>query len=244
MIRNSLAIQRGGTVEFIEKEIFRPPDGKGWLWPGAGFVVGGRLHLFFNQFEEAGRADVWNFRYVRTLLALCDDLDALIFRYVEVPNGNWGVAACVDEGVAWIFGVRDGARGRSWQVARVEAGRAADFDAWKVGTEELFFGAGAEGSVSRHGRDFVAVYTENGLSPRVMMRVAPSPSGPWGEARVVFECPEAAWDPSYLCYAAKGHPELSGPEDIVMTYAVNSTDFGKMARDRRIYRPRFVRVRR
>jgi hypothetical protein len=46
-----------------------------------------------------------------------------------------------------------------------------------------------------------------------------------------------------LCYAAKGHPELSiAPNELIITYVANSTDFYKMVADARLYRPRFIRV--
>jgi hypothetical protein len=51
-------------------------------------------------------------------------------------------------------------------------------------------------------------------------------------------------DEDILCYAAKGHPELSLiPDELIVTYVANSTDFYKMAADAQLYRPRFIRVR-
>ena len=51
-------------------------------------------------------------------------------------------------------------------------------------------------------------------------------------------------DEDIFCYAAKGHPELSlTPDELIITYVANSTDFYKMAADARLYRPRFIRVR-
>lgn len=244
MIRNSIAIQRGAEFEFGEREFFRPPDGRGWMWPWAGFVAHGRLHLFLNQFEEAGRADVWNFRYVRTWLAIVENYKyppaSWRLDYRPVPHGAWGVAALVDGDTAWIFGTHERDGKRSWRVAKVRADLVADFSEWTVGSEDLFWNAGAEGSVSRHGDRFVAVYTENGLSADIVMRTARTPEGPWSGARVVHRCPEAAQ--GLMCYAGKGHPELSDPGELVVTYAVNSTDFGKASREAWIYKPRFVRV--
>lgn len=234
MIRNSIAVQRGDAVDFGTTEHFKPPDGKGWMWPWAAFTLRGRVYVFVNQFEEAGRSDVWNFKYVRTWLASADPAD-LKFDYTPAPD-NTGVAAVVDGQTVWVFGTIEKHPDRAWVVRKFEHGRFSD------PSEPLFWGAGAEGSVSKHAGRFIALYTELGMSDKIMMRTAPQPDGPWSDAKVVYTCPEAAWDPTYFCYAAKAHPELFPPGDLLVTYAVNSTDFGKMARDRRIYRPRFVKI--
>src|SRR5579863_10359902 len=98
-------------------------------------------------------------------------------------------------------------------------------------------------SVSSFDGGFAAVFTRGGLSPEIVVRQAPRPEGPWGPPAVVHRCPEADWNPKYFCYAAKAHPELaSGDRELIVSYAVNSTDFGQAIRDLRIYRPRFVRV--
>jgi len=60
----------------------------------------------------------------------------------------------------------------------------------------------------------------------------------------LYQCPEMSTDGDNLCYAAKGHPELSLTlDELIVTYVANSTDFYKMAADARLYRPRFIRVR-
>jgi hypothetical protein len=75
-----------------------------------------------------------------------------------------------------------------------------------------------------------------------MMRVSDTPIGPWSEPYKVYECPEAGWHKTYFCYAAKGHQEISSPDEMIITYVCNSTDFWQMVRDSRIYWPRFLRI--
>jgi hypothetical protein len=50
-------------------------------------------------------------------------------------------------------------------------------------------------------------------------------------------------DKRLFCYGAKAHPTLSSGQDLVVTYVVNSFDFWQVAREARLYWPRFVRVR-
>jgi len=90
---------------------------------------------------------------------------------------------------------------------------------------------------------YVLVYTEGGLSENIALRFSPRPQGPWGPAARVYRCPEAGWDAKIFCYAGKGHPEISsGPQDLIVTYVANSTDFALLESNARLYRPRFIKI--
>jgi hypothetical protein len=97
-------------------------------------------------------------------------------------------------------------------------------------------------SVTPFGKRYLAVYTERGLSPRIMGRTADRPWGPWSAPAVLYECPEMGRDKKVFCYGAKAHPALSSGRDVVVSYVVNSFDFGQVAREAKLYWPRFVRV--
>jgi hypothetical protein len=87
------------------------------------------------------------------------------------------------------------------------------------------------------------VYTENGLSKNIVLRVAPTPVGVWSEPTIVYQCPEVAWHEKIVCYAAKAHLSLSTkPDELVLTYIASSSDFFQMAGDARLYRPRFIKL--
>jgi hypothetical protein len=90
---------------------------------------------------------------------------------------------------------------------------------------------------------FVAVHSEDGLSNTILLRLSPKPQGPWSEPIPIFQCPEARWDNSIFCYAAKAHSALSErPDELIVTYIANSVDFNKVVQDTRLYRPRFLRI--
>ena len=140
-------------------------------------------------------------------------------------------------------------------VARVAFDKMTDFGEWRFfsdgnwqsdvnGISELFNGAATEYSVSYQPviKKYVTIYTENGMSRNIMMRLAPTPVGPWGTARRIYQCPDCDWHRTYFCYAAKAHPEISREDELMVTYVCNSTDFWQMAKDARIYRPRFLRI--
>jgi len=100
----------------------------------------------------------------------------------------------------------------------------------------------SEYSVTPFGRRFVAVYTEKGLSPRILGRTADHPWGQWSAPAVLYECPEMARDKKLFCYGAKAHPTLSTGHELIVSYIVNSFDFWQVAREADVYWPRFVRV--
>ncbi len=89
---------------------------------------------------------------------------------------------------------------------------------------------------------YVLIYTEAGLSPRILARTAAAPWGPWSAATEIYRCPEAGWDKRIFCYAAKAHPAVSGNSELVVSYVANSFDIRQVIADARLYWPRFVRV--
>jgi hypothetical protein len=75
-----------------------------------------------------------------------------------------------------------------------------------------------------------------------MGRLAERPWGPWSAPAVLYECPEMGRDKQVFCYAAKAHKALSPGHEVVVSYVVNSLDFWQVARDAKLYWPRFVRL--
>ncbi len=192
---------------------------------------------------------------------------------------SFGAAALADGDFLYVYGFdEDGKVGglgdelsRRMVLARAPADKVEDFAAWRFFGDgrwnssakqlgSLAGGFAPEFSVSylRGGKRYVAVYTELGLSPRILARTAPAPWGPWSEPVKLYECPEMARDKKLFTYAAKAHPALSTHDELgdelgddrgdqlgdhlVITYVVNSFDFWQVAADARLYWPRFVRV--
>jgi hypothetical protein len=137
----------------------------------------------------------------------------------------------------------------------VPAEKSEDFAAWRFRTADgwgekadgaapLADGMANEFSVSQlpGGKGFVAVYTENGLSDRIVGRFADSPEGPWSAPVLLYRCPEMAKDAGVFAYAAKAHPWAAAGNELVVSYCVNAWKFGRLFEDEKVYRPRFVRV--
>ena len=265
----TFAIRKGDDGKHTA--IFVPPDGKGWFWPFAGYHAGGKLHVFLPKFEKTGAAGAFGFRNVDLWLGTVsnpgDDPTKWKTEYAKVPFAGFGKEGKRSFGSAllrvgdhvYVYGY-DEPRGkgigrRRLTVARVPAGKLGDFSAWRFRREKGWsadaddaagFAAGlaTEFSVTPlpKGRGYVLVYTENGLGERIVARFASVPDGPFSAPVLLYKCPEMAKDKGVFCYSAKAHAWAAGGDELIVSYCVNAWDFGRLFRDEKVYRPRFVRV--
>jgi hypothetical protein len=249
----------------------KPDDGTGWFWMLDGIVADGKLYLVLMQTIKTGEKGVFGFKHVGTWLGEVknphDEPLKWRIKQHKIPYGRYskkgnlffGSALIRDGDFIYIYGGSEdwskGMSGRSMILARVPYNKLADFEQWRffsdgnwrshmTGISGLFAGTATEYSVCYEPsiKQYVSVYTQNGMSRNIMMRFSPAPVGPWSKAQKVYECPEVEWHKTYFCYAAKAHPEISKKGELVITYVCNSTDFWQMAKDARIYRPRFLRM--
>jgi hypothetical protein len=252
MVNNTIAIQRGPEVEFFWGDgptaFFKPPDAKGYFWPGAAVATDRGLVLFLHLVETTGKG-AFGFKLTGTYIArVPNPLDPPREWRVSYERLPWfqegrfyGVAALVEGGRVHVYGVDKGAL----TLARMDPWEFLEESGWSKEPKSpkvLLRGAATEGSVSKVGGKYVYVSSGPFLSPTIQIRTASAPEGPWSAPVEVYKCAEPTWDKSYFCYAAKAHPELAKGDELVITYACNGGDLGKVIRDRRIYRPRFVRV--
>jgi hypothetical protein len=260
--------------------LFPPGDGQGWVWTQAAARAGDRLFVFLPQLEKTGEPGAFGFRHVAQWLAIVDNPDEapdrwrvrqLKMPFAEFGAGatrSWGSAVFDDGESLYVYGYAE--RGgnapgaKELIVARAPRGRLDDFAAWRFRTADawsadpadsapLARGLASELSVSRTpgGDGFVAVYTENGLGPRIVARFAPAPDGPWSEPVLLYTCPEMSRDRGVFTYSAKAHPWAAvrgdepdgGGDELLVSYCTNTWDFAGLFRDAAVYRPKFVRVR-
>ena len=259
------------TKEGKPTAFITPDDGIGWFWIFDGIVADEKLYLFLMQMIKTGEKGVFGFKHIGTWLGEVEnphDVPSMWrIKQYKIPYGRYstdgnvffGSALMRDGDYVYIYGSSEdwsqGMSGRSMIVARVPHNKMTDFGQWRflndgkwqvdmTGLSELFNGTATEYSVCYQPsiKQYVAIYTENGMSKNIMMRFSPAPAGPWSSAHKVYECPEVEWHKTYFCYAAKAHPEISKKDELIITYVCNSTDFWQMAADTRIYRPRFLRM--
>ncbi|MBI4706452.1 MAG: DUF4185 domain-containing protein [Candidatus Omnitrophica bacterium] len=258
----------GNSTSFI-----KPDDGIGWFWPFGAVISENKLYIFLMQVDKSQEKDSLGFKLIGTTLAEVDNPFDNPYEWIinqrKIPFGKFssqgnlffGSSVLKEEGFVYIYGCSEdwskGPDGRSMIIARVPVDKITDFNYWRFFAKDewvadlnmvsgLFNGIATEYSVQyyRKLKEYVVVYTQDSMSMNVLARTSLTPFGPWSKPRIIYECPEYAWDKGYFCYAAKAHPELSlKKEDLIITYVCNSTDMDKLSSDVRIYWPRFIKAR-
>ncbi|NML21719.1 DUF4185 domain-containing protein [Pseudoflavitalea sp. G-6-1-2] len=158
------------------------------------------------------------------------------------------------DGFVYIYGVRG--KTKALMIARVQPASIEDFSQWnfwdgKDWTSDVSRIATVTDKLSnelgmmrlRDGR-YALVFQEEGLGKYVALRLADSPVGPFGKVIRLFDCSASvAEDKDFFPYNAKVHPVLSTPDELLISYNVNSFDFfTDVKKYPQLYRPRFVRV--
>ena len=261
----------GRTPDGNAAAFIRPPDGRGWLWIYHGAIIQEHLYLFMVQIERTVQPPAAGFKIIGTWLGKVSNYDdpprSWKISQQRIPWGNFSTAATlfgswVLKQGRWIYiygtteDVVDGYHHKYMILARAPANGLAQFKQWQFYTEgswsadfkkaeRLCAGVANEYSVSYLPAldKYIAVYSDGGSFDNIAARFAPNPWGPWGDPVSLFRCPEARWGINIICYAAKGHPDISEASDeLIVSYIANSIDFETMVSDARLYRPRFIRV--
>ncbi|MDB5311080.1 MAG: hypothetical protein JWO38_5282 [Gemmataceae bacterium] len=252
--------------------ILTPPDGRGWFWINAGVHVNGPLVLFLPRLEKTTDPGAFGFRQVDQWLGVVENpaADPTVWKvtYSKLPFAeftpgrtlSFGAAVLREGNHVYVYGYEE-KPGKPFPVrrmvlARAPADKLADFGAWRFysGGEwkadaktiaPLADGLATEYSVSYLPglKQYVAVYTENGLGDRIVGRFAASPVGPWSEPVLFYRCPEMTRNKKVFSYAAKAHPHLGGGNELVISYCVNAFELAPVIEDASLYWPTFVRVR-
>lgn len=152
------------------------------------------------------------------------------------------------DGYIYVYGPKSGSNGKELMAARVLPENIEDFDkyqfwngsGWGNSIEDctpITSGISQEFSVTPVGNSFLLVF-QSGSS--VALKEGDSPVGPFGIMNTVYNAPEVLIDPDIFIYNAKAHPNLSKPEELLISYNVNSFQFSDHFVNADIYMPRFI----
>lgn len=253
------------------QSMFRPDDSAHWEWLLGGTEIEGKVHLMTWEFRKSGDPGVFGFaicgvnhieienpldrptdwRYQRRPLPFTEITEKrrLVLGSSIMKSGDY----------VYVYGTLETPdqkhSPRGMILARAPSATFADHRTWTFRTstgwssnfldsKELFAGIASEYSVSQlpGQASYICISHGDLLSPRIQARFAPEPFGPWSPAVDVWNCPEPAAHKGYFAYSGKAHPEISSDNELLVTYAVNSFQFGDLFSDPSLYWPRFVRV--
>ena len=258
------------TIDRKPAPLFNPSDGRGQFWlTGGGIMSGNSLYLIASQIvKKENDKSVFGFESVGNfLLSISNPLDdpsewivkemrIPFFLHTEDTEIDFGITQFKKDGYIFIYGVefRRKENERYMLLGRAPEKELLNFGAWEFYSDNqwgkdfkkadrLCNHFGAEYSVSFHPflRKYVTVYSELGMSDKIMLRTAVNPEGPWSEQIEIYKAPETGWSKNYFCYAGRAHIELSGSKDLLVSYICNSMDFWEMGADARIYRPKICK---
>jgi hypothetical protein len=255
----------GRTPEGLPDAFFPDRDGEA-LWFGSGARVDDRLVLFFSRTVRDTGVGL-GFEHVGWTAVLVENPDdspsGWRMRFLPTPSNPLGVLLGFTASFrlgdhVYALGVQNPVKthpifAARWPADQVRRGDLSDPEWWAGGmvgwvpdsssTQRwpLFENAQTELTVhyDRATGKFLTFHTQGFGQADLVGRAAPTLTGPWSRAQMVYRPPEY-YRPNIMIYAAKAHPHLVGA-DLVLTYATNSLRFGDHA-DQLIYFPRFVRL--
>jgi hypothetical protein len=157
------------------------------------------------------------------------------------------------DGFIYVYGVRG--KAKRLMVARVLPAEFEEYSKWTYwngsawsidinAAADLADRVSNELSVSAmpDGR-YILVFQVNGMSPAIGVRIGKTPYGPFGPIIKIWDCSSALTEKTYLVYNAKGHPSISKPGELLISYNINSREFKKdLQKNPTLYRPRFIRL--
>jgi len=183
-----------------------------------------------------------------------DGIGDVVFGAAVMAN-TAAAGAPFPDGYLYVYGYRTEPFNKRLLAARVLPGDIDDFSRWRfwdgaAWQPDITRAAPLTGRVSAElsmtplpGGRFLLVFQLDTISREVVARVASSPIGPFGPTQRIWRCPEPdQWEGAW-CYNAKAHPHLSGPEELIISYNVNTQKVRDLVGIAEIYRPRFIRVR-
>jgi hypothetical protein len=253
-------------------DFFTAQHPKTWYWALDGFLSGNQLWVTLLCVRDApAQSAAMGFETCGTDLARvawqgADPQGWKIDYFPLVPDGAKAypsATAVVESGYAYIFALKESGT-RPLLATRLPLDGLGDpsKNLQYLGSDGQWHGGfdpaqakpvmekgSPELSIRYHPdrKQWIAVMfdPEEAFSSKIVVRTAPSLTGPWTQGEVVYQVPEMqfttpGYDKNTFCYAAKKHPEFE-QGDLLFTYVCNSFEPPKLATNLSIYFPRAVR---
>ena len=223
-------------------------------------TVGGVICVINNFTDEPSR---WNIRQIDNPHVGVDPRADAPTSSVKQPSTDLWASAAVftpwsdtiqpSTTMVHLFGTRDaGAGGRQLLHARASMQSVEDPSTWEFRTKDGWSRNSADAApiadgfpteftiryLEIDGRGvWVAIHSEPMFGHHIQARTALRPEGPWSAPKNIYLVPEVEADKRLITYAHKAHPLLSPRGELLVSYIVNSSDFGQVMGDASLYRP-------
>jgi hypothetical protein len=157
------------------------------------------------------------------------------------------------DGYIYVYGTAG--RAKNLMVSRVLPNEFDDYKKWTFWdganwNSDIKKSAALTDSVSNElslsplpdGR-YALIFQINGISTIIGLRIGKTPYGPFGPVIKIWDCKKDMVGKDFFVYCAKGHPALSKPGELLISYNMNSFNFFKdLEKYPNLYRPRFIKI--
>lgn len=245
-------------------------DAPHWFWPGTGVMYNGRLFLFLTKVSRGDGDAGFGFKTIGCVLFRVENPmappTAWQMHQTDLGLGddhfNINAAALIEGDYLYLLGYSDPGNKPADRVAILarlplaaltasEPAKSLEYwsegDAWKAdraALKPLFRPGQTETSLQYDPvrRRYIAVVLQP-FQPDMCLVSAESLTGSWTEPQKVYDIPDYKINNLVHAYAGRSHPELAAsPDELIITYVSNTSDFWGMFGMMNIYYPRFVRV--
>lgn len=264
MVHNALVVQSEdgtsrtltGTTNGRASSFFPDVDGSTYYWVQDASVQGDELVVFLSRTTGSGMSFSW----AGTAVARVSLPDLRLIEITPSPTVGsvaWGAGIMETDGATYVYGVEDRGAEKHLYLATVPPGELADRSRWYYRTAtgwsddprdaaRLTDGVANELSVQPAGDGYLLVTSDTraAFSADIVAYRACRPEGPWGDPQVLYTTPETG-EGEHFTYNAHAHPGLPGrdPDELLVSYNVNTFDGEELFATPIIYRPRFVSLR-
>ena len=263
--RNSFMIQQGmeatsyfqGTASQPQAYVANPRPGE-WYWPGDGTVHNNRVYMLMLRFKNEG-SGMFGFQFQGTDLAVFSLPDFQLLRLKPILNSQHALlgATVMEQGqYLYLYSSYEGGFGKTCLASRIKFNELETGLQWWTGAGwsttagEVAFLKRANGldvmvssqfSVFEKDGQYYLLTQEDFFGSGIYLYQSASPTGPWGDKTLVYETPESGGD--IWTYNAFIHPHIQAEDGaVLLTYSVNSLNFGDLFSDADVYKPRAVWV--
>ncbi len=262
---NSFTTLHGGTYESPKSLMTAGLEPGSFYWNNGAIVSDNTLYVSYSNMHYLGNATLWGFKSSGTILAEYS-LPSITLKSVTQLSSKegitWGAWMLDEGGYTYIYGTKADNNGLVLQnymyVAR--APRADILGGWKYfdGTGwtndqslsvPITNAADGQFSVTKLGSMYILVTMQDlPYSDKLMMYFGCSPTGPFVDGKVAYTTvgQTGAYgtngDPDIYTYGAYAHPGLSKGNTLVISYDVDSSNWGELNSNVNIVRPRFIDV--
>lgn len=247
--RRLLTTVTGGT-HAEPQSLATPTDTSDWYWNTDGIVDGNSLYVFEAKIGQTDAPPPFNFGQIGMDIAKLSLSNFQVERITPTysqDNISWGTQLLRVGPWIYIYGTEGVSMNKYMHLARVRAGNLLGTWQFYTGTgwssdpnasARLLGGVGSSYGVTEVNGQYVLTTTDSNLGSEIYVYTAPAPTGPFTQLGGVYNAPEAGGN--IYIYNVAAHPEISAPNQLVISYNVNSFDGNDILDNVNNNRARFI----